>query len=934
VQPTTLPTAACSGSPMEPPNKGVALHPTAEMYVSTGPMEAGQVLSKLEGLAVSQHRIEMVLAELRRDLSGIMRPSVSPAEWKKQVSGTCKQAGCQSTGEFNGEGEGTSSTQLQEEVETFQVAPSLPLNWPSSVFVRVGPEIDGPGYSCSGRDLDAIMELEGQNAPGSGSSESRFGLTATASLKDQGMNGPHRCSWRCPMVNPSSNLHVAYCWASIVVLCYDLIATPFIVAWDVQIMGVLETFALFSCLFWTLDIALSFFTGYTTGERLEMRPCRVAKHFLRTWFLPDIIFVAVDWTSLLVRSDDGDTTSNSLRILRFIKLGKLLRLFVVFRMNKLAAVVDKFVERTFSANVHIRVLMRCLLLFVGTLWLNHLMGCAWFAVGRLAPADTGFSWVDVSDIGGDSGMKFLESARAYQYITSIHWSMAQFTLGSIEIGCYNSVERLFNIGCLVLGLLFGSTLVSLLSATMVEYQMMRQDQTRKVRELRHYLQENSVSPGLAFLIQQQATERLRVTKKIQEKDVKALELLSRSLRTELRYEIMHPHISTHPLFHLWTSMDDYMVRGLCMDAIEYTYWRPEDEVFYAGTSTDKAYYLAKGKLVYTQYPESSAVEQKIQTPVSQGRWLSEAALWSHWIHVGTTKAHLPSEVLVVPAEGVMHMLKRNRDVLQITLEYGRQFHRRIVAARPPEASWPNDLEIPCTEYGDLVASMDAEIKAVIGLNAIDHVIKASWHRKMPRRGTLVRLKQEIRNGKSTIMLNAQGKVERVVSVVALRLQDSDGNIFTELGQMEGGLKACCQLPGAKREQSELANETLQRLLAKLRLPSESVEVLCMERHVQYKESREYQLHSRYLRTIHVARLMGEVELPRVVLGRDTAEVEGVSEEFARLTVYVSPKEGGKCAWYAWLCPATFERLSSVAAEPELTAWLTALSDSDMEERSI
>eukprot|EP00971_Amphidinium_carterae_P019806 390240-Amphidinium_carterae.1 len=107
----------------------------------------------------------------------------------------------------------------------------------------------------------------------------------------------------------------------------------------------------------------------------------------------------------------------------------------------------------------------------------------------------------------------------YQYSTSFHWSMSQLTLGASEITCTNSYERFFNVLCLVFGLIFSSTLVSSLSATMVQFQMLRNGRAQKLRMLRQFLKDNNVDLDVSYLVQKQVKDRLGPSDKLTDQDV-------------------------------------------------------------------------------------------------------------------------------------------------------------------------------------------------------------------------------------------------------------------------------------------------------------------------------------------------------------------------------------------------------------------------------
>jgi hypothetical protein len=101
------------------------------------------------------------------------------------------------------------------------------------------------------------------------------------------------------------------------------------------------------------------------------------------------------------------------------------------------------------------------------------------------------------------------SRATYTNVTTFHWAVAQLTLGSIEIVCANSIERIYNVFCMLIGLLFGSALISSLSATMVEIQTARKDQTQKLRVLRHYyMRENPIEAKLSNFVMRQVAKRV------------------------------------------------------------------------------------------------------------------------------------------------------------------------------------------------------------------------------------------------------------------------------------------------------------------------------------------------------------------------------------------------------------------------------------------
>merc|ERR550534_1682523 len=127
------------------------------------------------------------------------------------------------------------------------------------------------------------------------------------------------------------------------------------------------------------------------------------------------------------------------------------------------------------------------------------------------------------------------------------------------------MERLIFVGTTLVGFLFGSMLVSVLSAAMVDLQMTRKDRAGKMRTLRQYLSESKATPKISVLVTKQVEQRLSVQARLEEQDVAALPLLSHALRVQLRFDTTKPHLQCHPLFRLWINLDSACMQRVCYE---------------------------------------------------------------------------------------------------------------------------------------------------------------------------------------------------------------------------------------------------------------------------------------------------------------------------------------------------------------------------------
>jgi len=744
------------------------------------------------------------------------------------------------------------------------------------------------------------------------------------------------------IIDPNAKVHVVFSLCSTVVLMYDVFIVPFMLAWELPLGGV--TLVLSACVacFWTLDVLMTFLSGYHSGGAVVMDPSRIARHYVSTWFLPDVVVVASDWLSILLltyASQVEGSSTDSLSILRFTKLSRLLKAIAVFRMVKFAVVLENYMEKRLSESY--RIVIKIAGAFCGTLWLGHILTCLFFVIGRSAPSNTGARWIDDVSTIGDRSIAFLDGDITYQYITSYHWTVAQITMGSMGINANNTSERLFSIFMLMLGLLFGATMVSSLSASMVDYQMLAKDKKEKLRALRRYLRENCVDHRVAVLVQQQAAARLWKRARLAAKDVHALGVISVSLRAELHFELCRRHVVSHALFRFWADTDASMARNFCFECASFAFPMPGDDVFLPGTVTDASYLVVSGKLNYTQVPGSSPATDPRTAFVGAGQWLCEAALWSHWIHVGTLQAETECQLFVVCAKELDSVLRRNRVLRDVTTEYCRRFHERITSAKPPHAPWPDDIGVPFTEYCDIVARMDEARQATIGLAALEQMATSwGWHRGFEQ------LRAEVREGRSTMTINGRGDFERIVALVVVRIERGDGSIWAQIGEQEHSDVACkcaCQLPSTKQQHGEPLGDTAMGILEDLGFGERDVEILGTERDDEWQESRKLGVRTKYLRTVCRARLRSDVGAPstetqRLPEARRTTRASTTSTWGRTPAVAAAPqrdafvrRRAGRARFYAWLTPAELRQLQGPAGEAVLAAWLVHGSASPPEE---
>jgi len=94
---------------------------------------------------------------------------------------------------------------------------------------------------------------------------------------------------------PSAATRMLWDMLGILCVCYDVFMIPFLGAFDVTLNTGMIAVSIAVAIFWSIDLMAMFLTGFHTSGLIEMRPSRIAKNYLQTWLMLDLVIVATDW---------------------------------------------------------------------------------------------------------------------------------------------------------------------------------------------------------------------------------------------------------------------------------------------------------------------------------------------------------------------------------------------------------------------------------------------------------------------------------------------------------------------------------------------------------------------------------------------------------------------------------------------------------------
>eukprot|EP00929_Paragymnodinium_shiwhaense_P018800 TRINITY_DN13021_c0_g1_i1.p1 TRINITY_DN13021_c0_g1~~TRINITY_DN13021_c0_g1_i1.p1 ORF type:complete len:923 (+),score=172.02 TRINITY_DN13021_c0_g1_i1:97-2865(+) len=366
-----------------------------------------------------------------------------------------------------------------------------------------------------------------------------------------------------------------------------------------------QFFDLVVAVFWSMDICLTFCTGYQDEAALvEMRMTKVVWNYVTSWFPFDLGLVTIDWLSIFGLTSEVALASSAKRL---IKLARGLRLL---RLLKLGDTL-KTVLGT-SRSELIATLFGLLKLIMAIILLSHYLACCWYALGQHAD---GWPRHHLQSLEEDEWV--------YSYLTALHWSLTQFTPASMEVFPTTAGERFFNFVVIIFALVVFSSFVSSIQQAMSHLRRVRGNHILMESEVRSFFAENTISHETVCRVWRFLRRRdLCKKQRLAVQAVPAFKLLPQSIRDDLMVETYGPFLEVHPVFLMYRQMQTIGARSIYCDAVKEKHLLPDEDLFAKGAAIDCMFFVIVGMLEYVhgQYdlPEMF---------VKMGEWACEEAIW-------------------------------------------------------------------------------------------------------------------------------------------------------------------------------------------------------------------------------------------------------------------------------------------------------------------
>ncbi|CAK9056047.1 unnamed protein product [Durusdinium trenchii] len=218
---------------------------------------------------------------------------------------------------------------------------------------------------------------------------------------------------------------------------------------------------------------------------------------------------------------------------------------------------------------------------------NHMIACAWYAVGTNFRIDVESNWL--------KRMELEEVGMFEAYVASLHWSLTQFTPSTNNVAPTNSLERLFAIFVILLAMGCFSSFVGSITATVNALRSIQATKTKQHSEVLRFFAERKMSLDLFQKVKYVIRTEKLMDDPLMENEVTMLKFLPKRFRIQL-----HEEMYMHDLLQLpfWPSgvktREHVFLAEVCHSAMQEEIARKYEDIFLPGTECHAAYLMQPG----------------------------------------------------------------------------------------------------------------------------------------------------------------------------------------------------------------------------------------------------------------------------------------------------------------------------------------------------
>eukprot|EP00927_Polykrikos_kofoidii_P032129 TRINITY_DN27457_c0_g1_i1.p1 TRINITY_DN27457_c0_g1~~TRINITY_DN27457_c0_g1_i1.p1 ORF type:complete len:943 (+),score=114.82 TRINITY_DN27457_c0_g1_i1:22-2829(+) len=570
------------------------------------------------------------------------------------------------------------------------------------------------------REINVIITSHESNEPGFASfQELKYGLRKRSCAGPPGEISPApflRCGenretrfafvWPSLVLHPGGYVRLVWNSISLITIAYDMFMIP-LLAFEIGEGSFFSSVSILITVFWSLDVLLNFRTGYFIGNRLEMEPGRIARHYATTWFFVDLIVVATDFLGRFL-SQIG--TASLMRSSRFFRTMRFVRLLRVAKLKDL--------WRTVQEQINSNVISLCIRIAIMAMVIGvaiHVISCLWFHIG----IESHNGWPSYDAFEGTKD-------KLFWYTASARWSIAQLN-GRTDMDDRRSMpERGFTcIAGVGLAVIAKALFTSVLTKTMLDLSDLRSEKNRRRRIVNEYLDRHHLSAEFVASLKRCIYD-FQDADKEQQQEEEVLSVLPRYMMANLLFEVRAPTLTKHVLFSAIDQISRSALRHICRSAVRAFATVKGEVIFDKFDPCGRMIIVIDGVVAYGQptIPSVTMTSQneddfceklrdQAQDSADHGvaavlhdaivlrgqNFLSEAALWVEWFNKGRLVTESGSSCFAIDYADLAEVLSTHQDAFAASVVYGRGFVKHFSILEKPTDLTAFDVQIKPSSSG-------------------------------------------------------------------------------------------------------------------------------------------------------------------------------------------------------------------------------------------
>mmetsp|Transcript_29712 Transcript_29712/g.63645 ORF Transcript_29712/g.63645 Transcript_29712/m.63645 type:complete len:859 (+) Transcript_29712:79-2655(+) len=488
------------------------------------------------------------------------------------------------------------------------------------------------------------------------------------------------------LIHPLSPEHAAWDILVSLLILLTVITMPLSLGWE-ELNELFYDMNLAVDFIFMIDVIINFCTGIVgENDKIIMDAEYVRRNYLTGFFVTD--FCSSVPLDLILRSAGIDSvngtvtgTKQSLKMLKLLRMAKLFRLF---RINRLFQHIKRAVMAIEEA-LNIRVsdgFTKLMRLGIGALVLAHWIGCFNFMLVRLYnfPSD---SWVVYAGLNGEDPFTQWSWAffKALAQMIMIGFETPPFTNVSCDTASeWCSIENWITLGCLYLGAIFYSLLISSISSILQtanqasrlfdEHLLRMDDYMRTIKlptETREKVKE--------YFYLQYSNGKLH-------KESEILDFLSPILRREIKEHNTEDIRRKVPLLRVGDH-SDFAMDVSCV--IESTMVFENETIFREKTTGDEMYFIHSGVVEIVVSTPSN--ERATYLAIGDGCYFGDVSLLLGIQRTASVESKTQCMLYRLKKKNLLSLLKDYPSVESKMIELAKRRRKRLAHHLDPQYVW-------------------------------------------------------------------------------------------------------------------------------------------------------------------------------------------------------------------------------------------------------